>query len=182
MYQLWNLTNSKGKLELPFGRICNKDVYSLQICWNCTYKAFQHQEDYRRSGHILDTTYTACSNFFCKRGKLLSAKHNEQFVILIRWKLIKPIIKINGKTQRYLLSIRHQQWGKKWQIWNTIPLLVDLVCEVRKKQRGKKWLIHLTILVESLCNFWFQSEGEIFGTVEKQSIPYFYREYWQSSY
>ena len=125
---------------------------------------------------------TACSNFFCKRGKLLSAKHNEQFVILIRWKLIKPIIKINGKTQRYLQSIRHQQWGKKWQIWNTIPLLVDLVCEVRKKQRGKKWLIHLTILVESLCNFWFQSEGEIFGTVEKQSIQYFYREYWQSSY
>ena len=56
---------------------------------------------------------TACSNFFCKRGKLLSAKHNEQFVILIRWKLIKPIIKINGKTQRYLQSIRHQQWGKK---------------------------------------------------------------------
>ncbi len=49
---------------------------------------------------------TARSSFCCNRGKILPAtnKHNEQLVILILWKFIKPMIKMYGTTQSDLQS------------------------------------------------------------------------------
>lgn len=44
-------------------------------------------------------------------------KHNEQFVILILWKLIKPIIKIYGKTTKgFTINKAPTVRKKKWQI------------------------------------------------------------------
>jgi hypothetical protein len=53
------------------------------------------------------TPYVAnCSTFCCIRGKNLPnpQKHNEQIVILLLWKFIKPMTRMYGKTQTDLQS------------------------------------------------------------------------------